>query len=64
VGGDFPRHGSIPTAPEGQMASGRAQSVSIAGSFFCIHAIATYTFTSLFSFSSAAENGPFFFWFR
>jgi hypothetical protein len=31
---------------------------------FCIGSIAAYTFTSPFSFSSAAENGPFFFWFR
>jgi hypothetical protein len=53
----------IPTAPERQTASGRGPNVSIAGSFFCIHSIATYTFTSPFSFNSAAENGPFFFWF-
>jgi hypothetical protein len=26
--------------------------------------LAPYTFSSPYSFSSAAENGPFFFWFR
>jgi hypothetical protein len=40
----------IPTAPENRTASGRGPNVSIAGSFFCIHSIATYTFTSPFSF--------------
>jgi hypothetical protein len=54
----------IPTAPENQTASGRGPNVSIAGSFFCIDSFANYTFTSPFSFSSAAENGPFLFWFR
>jgi hypothetical protein len=29
-----------------------------------LRVLATYTFTSPFSFNSAAENGLFFFWFR
>jgi hypothetical protein len=44
--------------------AGRQTACPNRGSFFCIDSIATYTFTSPFSFSSAAENGPFFFWFR